>query len=71
MSSAPEGACPATSYGGTMGIGVVSIRVEALGVSITIADGSIAIEQTRPETSAAANWGDLARYTKARSRSWV
>jgi hypothetical protein len=26
--------------------GVVSIRVEALGVSITIADGSIAIEQT-------------------------
>jgi hypothetical protein len=26
--------------------GVVSIRVEALGVSITIVDGSIAIEQT-------------------------
>jgi hypothetical protein len=33
--------------GGTMGSnGVVSIRVEALGVSITIADGNIAIEQT-------------------------
>jgi hypothetical protein len=28
---------------------VVSIRVKALGVSITIADGSIAIEQTRTE----------------------
>jgi hypothetical protein len=32
--------------------GVVSIRVEALGVSITIADGSIAIEQT-PTVNAA------------------
>jgi hypothetical protein len=29
--------------------GVVSIRVEALGVSITIADGSIAIRQTKTE----------------------
>jgi hypothetical protein len=29
--------------------GVVSIRVEALGVSITIADGNIAIEQTKTE----------------------
>jgi hypothetical protein len=29
--------------------GVVSIRVEALGVLITIADGSIAIEQTKTE----------------------
>jgi hypothetical protein len=34
--------------------GVVSIRVEALGVSITIADGSIAIEQTKAEIPAAA-----------------
>jgi hypothetical protein len=34
--------------------GVVSIRVEALGVSITIADGSIAIEQTKTESPAAA-----------------
>jgi hypothetical protein len=34
--------------------GVVSIRVEALGVSITIADGSIAIEQTKTELPAAA-----------------
>ena len=33
---------------------VVSIRVEALGVSITIADGSIAIEQTKTEIPAAA-----------------
>jgi hypothetical protein len=33
---------------------VVSIRVEALGVSITIADGSIAIEQTKTEAPAAA-----------------
>jgi hypothetical protein len=33
---------------------VVSIRVEALGVSITIADGSIAIEQTKTELPAAA-----------------
>ena len=32
---------------------VVSIRVEALGVSITIADGSIAIEQTKTEIPAA------------------
>src|SRR5262249_38914162 len=32
---------------------VVSIRVQALGVSITIADGSIAIEQTKTETPAA------------------
>jgi hypothetical protein len=32
---------------------VVSIRVEALGVSITIADGSIAIEQTKMEIPAA------------------
>jgi hypothetical protein len=31
---------------------VVSIRVEALGVSITIADGSIAIEQTKTEIPA-------------------
>jgi hypothetical protein len=34
--------------------GVVSIRVEALGVSITIADGSIAIEQTKKEIPATA-----------------
>jgi hypothetical protein len=33
--------------------GVVSIRVEALGVSITIAEGSIAIEQTKTELPAA------------------
>jgi hypothetical protein len=33
--------------------GVVSIRVEALGVSITIADGNIAIEQTKTEIPAA------------------
>jgi hypothetical protein len=32
---------------------VVSIRVEAVGVSITIADGSIAIEQMRTEILAA------------------
>ena len=32
--------------------GVVSIRVEALGVSITIVDGNIAIEQTKPEIPA-------------------
>jgi hypothetical protein len=35
-----------------MGKGVVSIRVEALGVSITIADGDIAIEQTKTEIPA-------------------
>jgi hypothetical protein len=33
--------------------GVVSIRVEALGVSITIVDGKIAIEQTKAEIPAA------------------
>jgi hypothetical protein len=33
--------------------GVVSIRVEALSVSITIADGNIAIEQTKTEVPAA------------------
>jgi len=33
--------------------GVVSIRVEALGDSITIADGNIAIEQTKTKTPAA------------------
>jgi hypothetical protein len=32
--------------------GVVSIRVEALGVSITIVDGNIAIEQTKTEVPA-------------------
>jgi GcrA cell cycle regulator len=35
------------------GNGVVSIRVEALGVSITIADSSIAIQQTRTDIPAA------------------
>jgi hypothetical protein len=42
-----HGTCPATNHGGTMGNnGVVSIRLKALGVSITSADGSVAIEQT-------------------------
>jgi hypothetical protein len=37
--------CELRPHGETMGNGVVSIRVEALGVSITIVDGNIAIEQ--------------------------
>jgi hypothetical protein len=44
---------------------VVSIRVEALGVSITIADGSIAIEQTKKDPVAAVLKAESGRHDLA------
>jgi hypothetical protein len=39
--------------------GLVSIRVEALGVAITVVDGKIAIEQTKTELPAAAGVSEV------------
>jgi hypothetical protein len=50
--------------------GVASIRVEALGISITIADGSIAIEQTKTELPAAPCQRQKARPPQAANKGW-
>jgi hypothetical protein len=43
---------------------VISIRVEALGISITIADGSIAIERTKTGTESGRSQGRPYRWPR-------